>query len=79
MTNLDIVENKISSVRKYLKILERRKIIFCFAILGFFCFVQISLAANNPVLFFSDLIDGPKTGWNGSLAKGAFGTLAECI
>ena len=38
MTNLDIVENKISSVRKYLKILERRKIIFCFAILGFFLF-----------------------------------------
>ena len=32
----------------------------------------VSLAyAASPVLFFSDLIDGPRTGWNGSSTKGA--------
>jgi hypothetical protein len=25
----------------------------------------------SPVLFFSDLVDGPRTGWNGSATKGA--------
>ena len=27
--------------------------------------------AGKPVLFFSDLISGPKTGWEGSATKGA--------
>ncbi|KKS42381.1 MAG: Parallel beta-helix repeat protein, partial [candidate division CPR1 bacterium GW2011_GWA2_42_17] len=31
--------------------------------------------AASPALYFSDLIDGPKTGWNGSATKGAAVTI----
>ncbi|MDO8748641.1 MAG: right-handed parallel beta-helix repeat-containing protein, partial [Candidatus Omnitrophota bacterium] len=31
--------------------------------------------AVSPTLYFSDLIDGPKTGWNGSATKGAAVTI----
>jgi hypothetical protein len=37
--------------------------------------VTASAFAASPVLFFSDLTDGPKTGWEGSAAKGAAVTI----
>ena len=41
----------------------------------FFIFNFNSASAASPVLFFSDLIDGPKTGWEGSATKGAAVTI----
>ena len=41
----------------------------------FFIFNFNSASAASPVLFFSDLIDGPKSGWEGSAAKGAAVTI----
>jgi len=47
-------------------------IIFC----SLLFFVKISAAqAAGPVLFFSDLTSGPKTGWEGSATKGAAVTI----
>src|SRR3989338_5072645 len=42
-----------------------------------FCLIAgVSVAsAASPALYFSDLIDGPKTGWNGSATKGAAVTI----
>jgi hypothetical protein len=44
--------------------------IFVLSILFSGILYSFALAAS-PVLFFSDLADGPKTGWNGSAVKGA--------
>src|SRR3989339_548606 len=50
-----------------------RNVIF----LAIFCLIAgVSIAsAASPALYFSDLIDGPKTGWNGIATKGAAVTI----
>lgn len=52
------------------------KLFFCvlFSLVMFFGIIK-SASAASPVLFFSDLTDGPRSGWNGSNEKGAAVTI----
>jgi len=58
--------------------MKAKCIIAILAIAGFLVFVAVSVlggsrgkVASTPVLFFSNLTDGPISGWEGSNTKGA--------
>ena len=51
------------------------KKIYSLLIIFIFVTPAITFATNNPVIFFSDLTSGPKTGWEGSTTKGAAVTI----
>ncbi len=56
--------------------MKTKILIFLIIILSVIFFFKISSAqAADPVLFFSDLTSGPKTGWEGSTTKGAAVTI----
>jgi len=49
-----------------------KKFILCtFSLLQLFLINEIAYTAEDPVIFFSDMTDGPTTGWEGSASKGA--------
>jgi hypothetical protein len=48
----------------------KKPIVFILALLTILFFTR-AFAADAPALLFSDLTSGPKTGWEGSGAKGA--------
>ena len=51
--------------------LEKLKLIILTLVVGNFFGIVSQAQAASPVLYFSDLTDGPVSGWNGSPTKGA--------
>jgi len=48
--------------------------LICFVVVSLLC-MATSAYANDPVLYFSDLIEGPKTGIGDGLGSGAIVTV----
>jgi len=56
-----------------MKVSEKKYLIFIISLI--ILIPSISYSDNKPVIFFSDLTSGPKTGWEGSSTKGAAVTI----